>query len=415
LIESTKLEQGQVQETTAEAQRLSSQGYSMRVQTGGLELLDALAADWERICDEDPAGEAFYRPEWPQSFLRAFAPSAKLVVVSAWSGGELRAVLPLIQCRSTLTGLPVRELKGVANVHCCRLGLAHVSGAKDERLLRALWDTVKRLPGWDVLDFDYVLEDNGIDMLARCAAADHHRVSRIRAWQSLHLRFQASEGEAPWLESTRPKFRSNLRRTRRQLEGMGAVSTRHFDSADPQALDKFYALEASGWKGKQGTAIACDPRTRQFYDEVARASAKDGLLALDFLELDGKPIAAHFALQFHGRYCLAKAAYDESYQRYGPGQLLVHEVLSQSRHRGIGELDFVGPATWDESRWASGRRTHFQILIFREGWYGSVLHRVRTLARRSFKFVMRRHTDENAPLELKSQPQGSEKSSKPDL
>jgi CelD/BcsL family acetyltransferase involved in cellulose biosynthesis len=410
-----KLEQGQVQEIMAEAQRPSSQGYSMRVQTGGIELLDPLAGDWGRICDEDAAGEAFYRPEWPHSFLRAFAPSAKLVVVSAWSGGELRAVLPLIQVRSFLTGLPLRKLKGVANVHCCRLGLAHVSGAEEERLLRALWDTVKALPGWDLLDFDYVLEDNGIDMLARCAAADSYRVSRIRAWQSLHLAFKTSEGETPWLEGTRPKFRSNLRRTRRQLEELGTVTTSRFDTADPEALGRFYDLEASGWKGKQGTAIACDPRTRQFYDEVAQASAKAGHLALDFLELDGKPIAAHFALQFHGRYCLAKAAYDENYQRYGPGQLLVHEVLSQSRQRGIGELDFVGPATWDESRWAVDRRTHFQILIFRKGWYGSVLYRVRTLARRSFKFVMRRHTDENAPLELKSQPQGSEKSSKPDL
>jgi hypothetical protein len=92
----------------------------------------------------------------------------------------------------------------------------------------------------------------------------------------------------------------------------------------------------------------------------------------------------------------------------------VQEVRNQSRERGIGELDFVGPATWDESRWASQRRTHFQILIFRKGWCGFALHRVRTMARRVFRLVMRRRTDENAPLELKSQPQGSEKSSKQD-
>jgi CelD/BcsL family acetyltransferase involved in cellulose biosynthesis len=397
----------------SQAQTALSQ-LSIRVQTGGIELLDALVTDWERIAEEDPAGEAFYRPEWPQSFLRAFSPSAKLVVVSAWSGSELQAVLPLIRARSFSTGLPVRKLVGVANVHCCRLGLAHSPAGEQEQVLRALWDAVKALPDWDLLDFDYVVEDNGIDMLGRYAASDGWPVSRIRAWQSLHLSFKSLQGETPWLQGTRPKFRSNLRRTRRQLEELGKVTTRHFDTADPQALKSFYELEASGWKGKQGTAIACDPRTRRFYDDVARASAEAGLLSLDFLELEGKPIGAHFALQFHGRYCLAKAAYHETYQRYGPGQLLVHEVLSQSRERAIHELDFVGLATWDESRWASERRTHYQIMIFRKGWYGFMLHRVRTLARQVFRFVMRRRTDENAPLELKSQPQGSEKSSKHD-
>jgi CelD/BcsL family acetyltransferase involved in cellulose biosynthesis len=388
--------------------------YSIRVQTGGIELLDSLAAEWERIADEDAAGEAFYRPEWPHAFLRAFAPSAKLVVVSAWSGSALRAVLPLIRVTSFLIGLPVRKLVGVANIHCCRLGLGYARVEDREQLLRAMWDEVKSLPGWDLLDFDYVLEANGVDKFSQYAVLDRYPVLRIRAWQSLHLSFNGAQGETPWLDGTRPKFRSNLRRTRRQLEEQGKVTTSHFDMADATALEKFYQLEASGWKGKQGTAIACDPRTRQFYDEVAQASARARVLSLDFMELDGKPIAAHFAFQFHGRYCLAKAAYDEAYQRYGPGQLLVHEVLSQSRERGIHELDFVGPATWDESRWGSERRTHFQILIFRKSWYGFVLHRVRKLARQVFRFIMRRRTDENAPLDLKSQPQGAEKSSKQD-
>ena len=406
--------QAQTVATERVSSRPPSAQYSIRVQTGGIELLEALAAEWERIAEEDAAGEAFYRPEWPHAFLRAFTPSAKLVVVSAWSGSDLRAVLPLIRVTSFLIGLPVRKLVGVANIHCCRLGLALAPHEEREQLLRAMWDEVKSLPGWDLLDFDYVLEANGVDKFSQCAVSDSYPVSRIRAWQSLHLSFNVAQGETPWLDGTRPKFRSNLRRARRQLEERGKVTTSHFDMADATALEKFYQLEASGWKGKQGTAIACDPRTRQFYDDVAQASARARVLALDFLELDGKPIAAHFAFQFHGRYCLAKAAYDETYQRYGPGQLLVHEVLSQSRERGIRELDFVGPATWDESRWGSERRTHFQILIFRNGWYGFVLHRVRTLARQVFRFVMRRRTDENAPLELKSQPQGAEKSSKQD-
>jgi GNAT superfamily N-acetyltransferase len=195
------------------------------------------------------------------------------------------------------------------------------------------------------------------------------------------------------------------------LQEQGILALKHYDAADPEALEKFYTLEASGWKGAEGTAIQCDPRTRKFYDLVAQAAERDGYLSLDFLELNGKPIAAHFGFNLRGRYFLAKAGYDEAYRRHGPGQLLVNEVLSETPQRGLHEFDFVGPATWDESRWASERRTNYRIFIFRKNWYGAWLHAIRISARDRLRRLMGDHTDENAPLELKSKPQGSEKES----
>jgi hypothetical protein len=195
------------------------------------------------------------------------------------------------------------------------------------------------------------------------------------------------------------------------LEEHGTLEVKHYSVADPEALEKFYALEASGWKGAEGTAIKCDSHTRQFYDAVAQASARDGYLSLDFLELNGKPIAGHFGFNLRGRYFLAKAGYDEAFRRYGPGQLLVNEILGQTPERGLREFDFVGPATWDESRWASARRTNYRVFIFRKNLYGTLLYAARISARDSVRSLLRRREDESAPLELKSKPQGSDKES----
>jgi CelD/BcsL family acetyltransferase involved in cellulose biosynthesis len=210
------------------------------------------------------------------------------------------------------------------------------------------------------------------------------------------------------MAATRPKFRSHLRRTRRQLEEQGVLEFKHCNTADPTALTRFYDLEASGWKGAEGTAIKCDPRTLAFYNSVAAAAAEQGYLSLDFLELNGRSIAGHFAFNFRGRYFLAKAGYDESFRRFGPGQLLVNEVLSQTPQRGLHEFDFVGPATWDESRWASARRTSYRIFIFRNNWYGRLLHAARISARDAARRILGRLENESKPLELKSKPQGSE-------
>jgi CelD/BcsL family acetyltransferase involved in cellulose biosynthesis len=388
---------------------------SVRVQRGGIELVEQVADAWRQLCDESSDEEVFYRPEWAQAYLQAFDLRADVIVISAWAGPKLRGVLPLVRQRVTAYGFPIFKLSVPANVHSLRASLMVCAGEEGDAVLRALWQAATDLPQWDMIDVANVVEGNGLDRLCTQARADGFPVARKRTSQSLYLPInvtsseKSSDGQAPWLAGTRPKFRSHLRRARRQLEEQGMLACKHFGVADPDALKKFYDLEASGWKGAEGTAIQCDPRTRQFYDLVAQAAARDGYLSLDFLELNGKAIAAHFGFNLRGRYFLAKAGYDEAYRRQGPGQLLVNEILNETPQRGLREFDFVGPATWDESRWASQRRTNYRIFIFRNSWYGRLLHAARISAWDALIKLLGRQEDESAPLELKSKPQGSEK------
>ena len=400
--------------SVASETKIPAQKLVVRVQAGGAELLKGLANDWRRLCDESGDEEIFYRPEWIQAYLLAFAAPARITVISAWSGDQLRAVLPLMRERRWVGGLPAVCLTVPANVYCFRIGLPVCPGEEGEAALRAVWQAVKELPGWNVFDVSNVMEGNGIDRLASLARADGFPVARKRTSQTLYLPIAASSSAKPdaqpaWLAGTRPKFRSHLRRARRQLEEQGPLALKHSSAADPEALERFYELEASGWKGAEGTAIKCDPRTRKFYDAVAQAAAREGYLSLDLLELNGKPIAGHFGFNLRGRYFLAKAGYDETFRRHGPGQLLVNEILNETPQRGLHEFDFVGPATWDESRWASARRTSYRVFIFRKSLYGSLLHALRISARYAARTLLKRQDDENKPLELKSKPQGNDK------
>ena len=90
------------------------------------------------------------------------------------------------------------------------------------------------------------------------------------------------------------------------------------------------------------------------------------------------------------------------------------KFLARRAQRGLHEFDFVGPATWDESRWASARRTNYRVFIFRKGLYGALLYAARIAARDAARKLLGRQEDESAPLELKSKPQGSEKESAAD-
>lgn len=400
--------------TVAHGQEIPGTQLSVHVQRGGRELVEQIAPEWRRLCDESGDEEVFYRPEWAQAYLQAFEPKADVLMISAWAGERLRGVLPLVWRRTFISGFPIAALTIPANVHSLRASLTVCPGAEGDAALQALWQAAKNLPQWDLIDVANVVEGNGLDRLVALARTHGYRTARKRTSQTLYFPIDASVpdktvAQPPWLAGTRPKFRSHLRRAKRQLEEQGTLALRHYGAADPEALDKFYALEASGWKGAEGTAIRCDPRTRQFYDSVAQAAARDGYLSLDFLELNGKPIAGHFGFNLRGRYFLAKAGYDEAFRRHGPGQLLVNEILSETPQRWLREFDFVGPATWDESRWASARRTNYRVFIFRRSLYGALLHAVRISARDAVRALLGRREDESAPIELKSKPQGSEK------
>jgi CelD/BcsL family acetyltransferase involved in cellulose biosynthesis len=402
--------------TVAHGQEIPGTQLSVRVQRGGQELVEQIAGEWRRLCDESGDEEVFYRPEWAQAYLQAFEPKAEVIVISAWARERLRGILPLVRRRTIVSGFPVVTLTIPANVHSLRASLTVCPGLEGQLVLHAFLQKIRELPRWDLIDVANVVEGNGLDRLITLAGTDGYRTARKRTSQTLYLPIDASAtsisdkaAQPPWLAGTRPKFRSHLRRARRQLEEQGTLELKHYGTADPEALKKFYDLEASGWKGAEGTAIKCDARTQQFYDTVAQVAARDGYLSLDFLELNGKAIAGHFGFNLRGRYFLAKAGYDEAFRRHGPGQLLVSEILGQTPQRGLHEFDFVGPATWDESRWASARHTNYRVFIFRQSLYGALLHAVRISARDAVRKLMGRVEDESVPLELKSKPQGGEK------
>ena len=87
--------------TAERGQEIPGKQLSVRVQRGGHELVEQIAGEWRRLCDESGDEEVFYRPEWAQAYLQAFEPKAEVVIISAWAGERLRGILPLVRRRAS--------------------------------------------------------------------------------------------------------------------------------------------------------------------------------------------------------------------------------------------------------------------------------------------------------------------------
>nr|WP_246409772.1 GNAT family N-acetyltransferase [Kaistia hirudinis] len=134
-------------------------------------------------------------------------------------------------------------------------------------------------------------------------------------------------GAAPLRDTLERRRRKEFARQWRRLAEQGELAFRRLrDGPDfERAALAFLALEAGGWKGRQGTALAADPKSRSFA-LAALLGSLPGMATIDELLLGGDPIAMLASFQSGGRAVSWKIAYDERFARFSPGVQLMLEA-----------------------------------------------------------------------------------------
>ncbi len=161
---------------------------------------------------------------------------------------------------------------------------------------------------------------------------------------SLHEGWLRPESQ---LESGR---RSDLRRARRNAEKIGQVRSEILSPTPAEVepcLAEAFRIEAAGWKGREGSALALDAGRRAFYRRYAMETARQGTLRICFLRIGGQAVAMQFAIEHGQGFWLLKIGYDEAFSRCSPGNLLIADTVRYAAARGLRAYEFLGSiAPW---------------------------------------------------------------------
>ncbi len=343
---------------------------------------DGLRAEWDALAGRGPVDLPFVAHGWIAAWMDAFAPgAAPLVLVARAPSGEPLGMAPFLEARS----LGLVRLVSPVNDHSCRF--EWVLGPDPGSAVAALWGHLRDRVRWDVLVLRDVPRDGPTStLLEPLARADRYLTGRWASISSPRIQL----GGAPAEERTSARFRANLRRRAKRLHEMGAVALRRAGSPEEAdgALAEFLALEAAGWKGEGGTAIALDPALVRFYGRIARDAAARGALAIRALTLDGRPVAVHLGIVHRGVYHLPKTAYDERLGAVSPGQLLQREVLAECEARGLAGFDFLGPDMPWKRDWAPEHASHDWLYVYRPSLAGFLMHTLKHRLRPAAKEVL---------------------------
>lgn len=92
-------------------------------------------------------------------------------------------------------------------------------------------------------------------------------------------------------------------------------------------LDSIFVIEFNSWKGRNGTAILCQPETVDFYKRLAHWVQEHGHLTIYLMRLNETPIASVYCLKNGQTVFGIKAGYDDSLGSISPGNLLYQDMF----------------------------------------------------------------------------------------
>jgi CelD/BcsL family acetyltransferase involved in cellulose biosynthesis len=290
--------------------------------------IEPVAHAWDDLANRT-AAMPWVRPGWIGAWWKAFG-HGRLEILIISEGERLTGVVPL-QYRQG-------HLRSTTNWHTPGFCLL----AEDEPTRQQLATALMRRRCRRI----------SLYPMANSGAGLHETTEAARAAGRLLLTrpilrppYVALDGDwAAYERRLSTKKLRELRRRRRRLEQRGEVSLEVKDGSEhlDTLLTEGWRVEAAGWKGARGTAIASQPHTRTFYTEVARWAVERGSLRLAFLRLDEHPIAFDFCLEEDGVHYLLKTGYDPVYREFGPGMMIRYDMLRRAFRLGLQTYEFLG-------------------------------------------------------------------------
>lgn len=323
IIEHAKL--SRVPTTSATRSRLPAAGRATL-----LPLEAVPTGDWAGLCDRALEPNGYYLPDWEIAVNASARGRGGTSALCAWDGDGGSGLIGI---------MPVTSLWQAYRLPFPALVSGHPYGTLCTPLLdRAAHEAAAvallqaaRQAGAHAL----VLRDVTVDgpvMRALTAALGRDRL-RPRLLQS-HMRAcldATGDAEASLRDALGTKKLKELRRQANRLAEHGPVSfeVARMPAEVEAALDIFLRLEASGWKGRRGTALIQHEGDAAFIHRAAPALARNGQCEIVSLRVGGRAIAAGVVLRHQGRAFFFKLGVDEHFAKYSPG---VQLTLALTRH-----------------------------------------------------------------------------------
>lgn len=312
-----------------------------------LEESDELAEwvpQWEELAQAAIEPNVFYEPWQILPAIDAFGKGSRLIhllVFGSDPAGDplLIAYFPLERRR--FRGLGMHEIALWKHIHCF-LCTPLVRQGHAQEALSALLEWVRTdARGAAIVQFTQIAGDGRFAMNLADVLRARRRPSFTYGEYDRAFFVPRENADRYFVDALPNKSRKQYRRLARRLGETGRVEFRALEPGSDLRdwVDDFLRLEASGWKGRAASALACRESERRFFNAMTEEAFRRNRLEMLAMTLNDRPIAMKCNLRAGRGSFSFKIAFDEDCKRFSPGVLL--EIENIRRHHMSADLQWM--------------------------------------------------------------------------
>ncbi len=341
----------------------------LRIEIG--KTVDELArhADvWDEIASRAPQRIPMLAHSWVSSYFEhQLTPAERWFCLFAYERDKLVGILPVIVRSHDLYGVRFHELRTPCDMHTRSGDALVVNGNEygETDVFKKLLSELHQLEPSALCFEIHGVRDlcPTLSLLKKGALGGIAVQERDMGGSFVRIRggledFRAQLGS---------NFAGNLRKARNKLTKLAGVEFEFIagkSAASLEHLDRFLKVEASGWKGDEGSAILCSPKLAAFYSSLSRRFGEREWLEWHFLQADGRTIAGQLAVRCGRSLVILKVGYDESFSRCAPGNMLFEKTVERAFESGdVEEINCLTDMPWHRN-WGMELANYYNVSLY---------------------------------------------------
>ena len=285
----------------------------------------SLQGEWVEALDRHPEPAPFLHPVWHQVWLDEFQDGRELLLLSVRDGDALMGVAPLMRENGHLS------LLGHSSI-CDYMDFV-VTPERSREFFSALLDELLK-EEWSELNL-WGVRDGSSTLTELPALAEAAGLAFEQETEAVSPRVELPGSWDDYVSSLSKKDRHELRRKLRRLQAAGELEMKVYTS--PEDVETHLpVLLRFMVDSRADKAHFMSEQMGRFFHRMAPALAREGLIRLYELELDGKPVASVLCFDQGGQLFLYNSGYDPDYAPLAVGlaskALCLRDAIEIGRH-----------------------------------------------------------------------------------
>lgn len=329
----------------------------------------SLHQEWNQLLERSEANTIFLTWEWLYTWWQHFNSDRQLAIILIEHNNQLVGIAPFFREHfrvGRFISLQSLQWLGIGEVGSDYLNLISEPGYEKDVCRKVCEEISHNAKNWDLLKltdlpsgghaytnfFTFFAEDKAFEyQLGREYICPYIQLKGY-SWGS-------------FLKDLSANMRYNLRRRNRQVfELLGAKVTQCEEKSDiAPFLDSIFDMHLKRWNLRGGSDGFSTPQVHAFHQAVAIELFNKGWLRLYLLEIEHKPVAGIYGMEYKDTFYFYQSGMLPEWERYSVGMVLLGQTIKDSISRQLTTYDFLHGTENYKFNWTQTLRHTSSLIV----------------------------------------------------